>query len=65
MTTEDPERLLAEALRAQAGRGHADAAPRNIAGNTSRASGDRFSDQATATVPVRWILLLAALLGLA
>ncbi|MGH3520165.1 MAG: hypothetical protein ACRDQ7_22835 [Haloechinothrix sp.] len=67
--TEDPERLVAEALRAHAGRGNAEAGPitkNGPIGNTGATTGDIASDYPTgAPVSVRWILLLAALLGLA
>lgn len=59
----DPEQLLAEALRAQAGRANSDTSP---IGNTFVRSGDRVAEDPTTTVvPVGWLLLLAGLLGLA
>lgn len=59
----DPEQLLAEALRARAGRANSDTGPIR---NTSTAAGDSVSeDPATTVVPVRWLFLLAGLLGLA
>lgn len=60
---DEPERLLVEALRAQAGRAGTEVTG---IGNTSAFTNDRASDNSlTALVPVPWLLLVAALLGLA
>jgi hypothetical protein len=55
----DPERLLAEALRAQA------AGTGQVALPTAGVPGQARPPSAGPTVPVRWILVLALLLGLA
>lgn len=64
---DEPERLLAEALRAQAGRAGTDVAGiGNTSAHTNDMANDRASDNSlTALVPVRWLLFVAALLGLA
>lgn len=57
-----PEDLLAQALRAKAGRGAPDPAPSAAAGTAVVDPGDT---PAAPRVPGYWILLLALLLGLA
>lgn len=60
MSTEDPEALLAQALRAKAGREGADLLP---AAGTSALPAP--VEEAPEPLPVRWLLLLALTLGLA
>lgn len=59
---EDPEALLAQALRAKAGQGGPNVEPPGAAGTAIAHPGDI---PAAAQVPVLWVLLLALVLGLA
>lgn len=63
----DPENLLAEALRAQASRaGGVPGGELSSSRNDFPLPGDKASDETTAAVvPTPWLLLVAAMLGLA